>query len=376
MRCAAAPWRASSRWPAPSCWARCSRSRGCGRRRSSSTWSSSATCSCYAARRAASGWPPVAWPVRPPARRCAPPRPGCPHRGWRTSSSARSPPTRWSPPSSRSSPPWPPSGCRTPACRWPPCTRCAPAGSSRPARRPRPAGRTVPSWAWTTTTSASPTSTSTSRAGSPPAEPGPCTGSRGRQVGCPTEGLWRSPVAHLVRIEGVRGSNPLSSTPSPHDGGRRDHWSRRPPSSYVTLRSGGEQRLRRPPQQVLGLAGRKWLGEVVALAQRAGQVVERLQLVGVLQALRNDLHAQGLAELDDGRGHRARLRAGRHAVDEGLVDLQRVDREPAQVGQRRVPRAEVVEGQADAELLDLLELVGGVRRVLHEQGLGDLQGEQ
>ena len=25
-------------------------------------------------------------------------------------------------------------------------------------------------------------------------------------------GLWRSPVAHLVRIEGVRGSNPLSST--------------------------------------------------------------------------------------------------------------------------------------------------------------------
>ena len=27
-------------------------------------------------------------------------------------------------------------------------------------------------------------------------------------------GLWRSPVAHLVRIEGVRGSNPLSSTES------------------------------------------------------------------------------------------------------------------------------------------------------------------
>ena len=26
------------------------------------------------------------------------------------------------------------------------------------------------------------------------------------------EGLWRSPVAHLVRNEGVRGSNPLSST--------------------------------------------------------------------------------------------------------------------------------------------------------------------
>ena len=32
-------------------------------------------------------------------------------------------------------------------------------------------------------------------------------GVRGR-----AEGLWRRPVAHLVRIEGVRGSNPLSST--------------------------------------------------------------------------------------------------------------------------------------------------------------------
>ena len=30
--------------------------------------------------------------------------------------------------------------------------------------------------------------------------------------GHPSMGLWRSPVAHLVRIEGVRGSNPLSST--------------------------------------------------------------------------------------------------------------------------------------------------------------------
>src|SRR5919198_1030756 len=30
--------------------------------------------------------------------------------------------------------------------------------------------------------------------------------------GAAGRGLWRRPVAHLVRIEGVRGSNPLSST--------------------------------------------------------------------------------------------------------------------------------------------------------------------
>ncbi len=33
------------------------------------------------------------------------------------------------------------------------------------------------------------------------------------------QGLWRSPVAHLVRIEGVRGSNPLNSTANPRPAG-------------------------------------------------------------------------------------------------------------------------------------------------------------
>src|SRR5664279_5953058 len=36
----------------------------------------------------------------------------------------------------------------------------------------------------------------------------------------PISGLWRSPVAHLVRIEGVRCSNPLSSTTKPNEYGR------------------------------------------------------------------------------------------------------------------------------------------------------------
>ncbi len=41
----------------------------------------------------------------------------------------------------------------------------------------------------------------------------PCNVRPNRAV--PVSGLWRSPVAHLVRIEGVRGSNPLSSTYDP-----------------------------------------------------------------------------------------------------------------------------------------------------------------
>src|SRR5690242_11884130 len=42
--------------------------------------------------------------------------------------------------------------------------------------------------------------------------PGQSTSEPGPDTLYPGLGLWRSPVAHLVRIEGVRGSNPLSST--------------------------------------------------------------------------------------------------------------------------------------------------------------------
>ena len=42
-----------------------------------------------------------------------------------------------------------------------------------------------------------------------------------------------------------------------------------------------------------------------------------------------------------------------HVVHERLVDLDDVDREAAQVAQRRVARAEVVEGDADAQIADL-----------------------
>ena len=101
------------------------------------------------------------------------------------------------------------------------------AASSWPARRLRSAGSTARWSVWTTTTSGSPTSTSTSRAAWPTPDqtlrrpalrrrPGGGAGEPGR-YSRRLKGLWRSPVAHLVRIEGVRGSTPLSSTPSQHD---------------------------------------------------------------------------------------------------------------------------------------------------------------
>ena len=64
------------------------------------------------------------------------------------------------------------------------------------------------------------------------------------------------------------------------------------------------------------------------------------------------------------------------AFDERPVDLDRVDREVAEVGERRVAGAEVVEGEADAERLERVERVDGAVAALHEHALRELERQQ
>ena len=61
------------------------------------------------------------------------------------------------------------------------------------------------------------------------------------------------------------------------------------------------------------------------------------------------------------------------AAHEGLVDLDRVEREALQVGQRRIAGAEIVERQAGAELAHPRQHLRRVFRVLHHQALGHLE---
>ncbi len=63
------------------------------------------------------------------------------------------------------------------------------------------------------------------------------------------QGLWRRPVAHLVRIEGVRGSNPLSSTSTCLE--QRKRWNK-----IARTRSGPNQ-------------GRSWLSLILCAALRS-----------------------------------------------------------------------------------------------------------
>ena len=64
------------------------------------------------------------------------------------------------------------------------------------------------------------------------------------------------------------------------------------------------------------------------------------------------------------------------AVDEAAVDLERVDRESLEVGERRVPGAEVVDGQVQAEAAQLAQRDSGGLDVAHQGRLGDLQPQR
>src|SRR5512132_902457 len=142
-------------------------------------------------------------------------------------------------------------------------------------------------------------------------------------------------------------SLPITGAPPP----RRDHAAR--PRSYLLevdaipelgrgSRSVGavRERVGLAPhrdvlrEQILELVGGERLREEEPLAQVAFHRDELLQLVGALDPLGNRLEVQYRCELDHGGGERGGLAAFGHAVDEGLVHLQDVDREASDVVER------------------------------------------
>src|SRR5215210_3728370 len=94
----------------------------------------------------------------------------------------------------------------------------------------------------------------------------------------------------------------------------------------------------------LELARVEGLGEQVALPEATSESLEERELVGTLDALRDGVDLQHVAELHDRRRESGVLVGGADPVHERLVDLQDVDREPAEVAERGVPRPEVVDG--------------------------------
>ena len=95
-------------------------------------------------------------------------------------------------------------------------------------------------------------------------------------------------------------------------------------------------------------------------------------LIEAFDPLGGGLHAERVGNIDDRADDRAGAALGVDIANEASVDLDLVQREALQIGQRRVPGAEVVHGDAHAEFLEVLQHLVGMGAVVEEQALGDL----
>jgi len=90
-------------------------------------------------------------------------------------------------------------------------------------------------------------------------------------------------------------------------------------------------------------------------------------------ALGNQLQIERLGEADDRPDDGQIAAAGAQIANERCVDFERVDRQRFQVLQNGVTRAEVVDGDLDADFFQRLEGLAGGVDIADHGALGDLQ---
>jgi hypothetical protein len=77
------------------------------------------------------------------------------------------------------------------------------------------------------------------------------------------------------------------------------------------------------------------LAEIATLAERAAETTQKVQLVPGLDAVGDDLVAERAAETQDRANDRLALPVAADLADEGAVDLEAVDLDPLELGERR-----------------------------------------
>ena len=92
-----------------------------------------------------------------------------------------------------------------------------------------------------------------------------------------------------------------------------------------------------------------------------------------LDSLGDEVETEGVAEVDDPFQKHEVGSTGVDRVGEAAVDLDDVDREALQVGERRVAGAEVVERERDAARLQCREPLLGVLARREQDALGQLE---
>src|SRR5690606_7428608 len=114
------------------------------------------------------------------------------------------------------------------------------------------------------------------------------------------------------------------------------------------------------------------LREQKALSEVTARRSQQFILGTRLDALGHDLEAELVRQQDDGLA-KGQIRALRAQVRyKGLIDLEVVDGELAQVGQRGIARAKIVERDLDAGVMEGGDLLVDAHRRIKQATLGDL----
>src|ERR1035437_7271928 len=92
-------------------------------------------------------------------------------------------------------------------------------------------------------------------------------------------------------------------------------------------------------------------GNQVSLAEAAAHLAQQVQLFRPLDTLRHDLDAQVMPDPDDRARDHGQGRVLAKAGHEGRVDLDDVHGKLPEVGERRMARAEIIDGEPDAGAL-------------------------
>src|SRR5580704_5269119 len=112
-----------------------------------------------------------------------------------------------------------------------------------------------------------------------------------------------------------------------------------------------------------------------SLSEFAPRSAERRDLVDALNAFGDASETQRIAHPDDGPRCRTRGMPLVHPIDEDARDLQLLHGKPLQIRERRIPGAEVVDGDAYAECAEVAQLIARDALLVDERALGDLEHE-
>src|SRR3990167_3523479 len=111
----------------------------------------------------------------------------------------------------------------------------------------------------------------------------------------------------------------------------------------------------------------------IALGMIAAEVDDLLGIVFILDAFAGHLEPEGMAKLDDTAHHALQLLVVADGLNERLVDFYPLHAQFAQVGQRRVAGAEVIQCHRDTLLIEFAQDGAAVIEVGHGNRFGHLQ---